>query len=136
MTWTYDAAVRTDLNRTREAIGDTDSSDEQLPNEVISEKLTDLGSVNSASIACIKLLMAKYVRLVSQTTGPISVQHSLRLAAYKEMMAILKSDGQFAAGFCGGISVSDKEAREADTDTVQPSFTRGMFDNPAAGAIS
>jgi hypothetical protein len=136
MTWTYDAATRSDRNRVRENIGDTDTSDQQLADEIIDEKLTDTGSVNSASIACIKLLMAKYVRLVSQTTGPISVQHSNRLAAYKEMMALLKSDGQFAAGFCGGISVSDKETREADTDTVQPSFTRGMFDNPAAGAIS
>lgn len=133
MTWTYSAATRSDRNRVREDIGDTDTNDQQLADEIIDEKLTDLGSVSSASIACIKLLMAKYVRLVSQTTGPISVQHSNRLAAFKELLAMLKADGQFAGGFCGGLSKADKATREADSDTVQPSFTRGMFDNPAAG---
>jgi hypothetical protein len=34
--------------------------------------------------------------------------------------------------YAGGISVSDKETIEGDTDRVTPRFARGMFSNPAA----
>ena len=129
MTWTYDATVRTDLNRTRETIGDTATADQQLADEILNELLTGYGAVMPASEEAIKLLMARYARLVSQTTGPISVQHSNRLAAYKMLLAEIRS-GQFAAPWAGGISKADKLAREQDTDRVNTSFTRGMFDHP------
>ena len=32
--------------------------------------------------------------------------------------------------YAGGISVSDKQDAEADTDRVQPAFTRTLFQNP------
>jgi hypothetical protein len=32
--------------------------------------------------------------------------------------------------YAGGISVSDKQTAEADTDRVQPAFTRTLFENP------
>ena len=35
--------------------------------------------------------------------------------------------------YAGGISISDKEAQEADPDRVKPRFHRGMMTNPEAG---
>jgi hypothetical protein len=37
-----------------------------------------------------------------------------------------------AIPFAGGISVSDKAARAADSDRPSSAFTRGMLDNPGA----
>jgi len=133
MTWTYNAATRTDRNRTREAIGDTDSRDEQLADEILDELLVTWGAVAGAAVAAVQLLMAKYSRLVSSTTGPISTQHSNRLAAYQTIMGELRG-GQYAAPYAGGISVSDNERLDSNTDRVRPTFASGMNDHPDSKA--
>lgn len=41
-----------------------------------------------------------------------------------------------AIPFAGGISVSDKDSREGDTDRTAPAFTRGLHANPAVDEAS
>lgn len=48
-----------------------------------------------------------------------------------ELMASVAATG--IGAFVGGISVSDKAARVANTDRTKAAFRRGMFDNPDAG---
>ena len=46
----------------------------------------------------------------------------------------MKADSRVVP-YAGGISVSDKQAAEDDTDRVVPMFSRTLFENPAASGI-
>jgi len=132
MTWTYSGNPgASDRDAVRFAIGDTDTNDQQLTNEEIAYLLTVAGSVVAASCSAIRKLIAKYVRLVDQTTGQISITYSQRASQYRALLSDIQDDGPVAA-YAGGISISDKESVESDTDRDPPAFHRGLTDNPGS----
>lgn len=129
MSWSYDPNEDTDLDVVRGIIGDTDTTDQLLTDEKIEAELARHGSVTAAAIACAESLAALFARRVDVRFGPSSESASQVYAHYKELIARLRKNLTFAAvPFAGGISKVDKQTREADTDRVEPVFTKEQFD--------
>lgn len=83
--------------------------------------------------------MAERSRLNTRTAADERTRADMFRKDFEAMMKILLSLDmseldvtQTSKIYAGGISVSDKDAIEADTDRVQPRFSRGMFSNPSA----
>lgn len=129
MSWTYTADP---ANSTRDAvrllIGDTDTNDQQLQDGEISWFLSQAGgSALQGAIAACRALQAKYARLADTTVDDVQVRASQRRDGYRALIASLQAQAATspsALPYCGGISIADKAAREADTDRVEPFFTR------------
>jgi hypothetical protein len=80
-----------------------------------------------AAIAATKSLEAKYIRYVDQRTGDISVSYSQRIKHYRDLYRSLQAKLTLEC-YAGGISESDKEIDEEDTDRVEPAFAIGQMD--------
>lgn len=128
MTWSYDSALPTDRDKVRREIGDTQTSDQQLADEEIDYTLTQRSSVLGAAILCCDLIISNYARQVSQSVGSVSVSYSDRLEHYRGLLGRLRMRGPAITPYCGGISVSEKQSVDDDTDRDAPAFKRDMFD--------
>ena len=133
MSFSYDPTIPTDKDAVRLLIGDTVSTDVLLQDEEISFFLTREGSVDSAAAESAESIAAKFSRFADQKTGDISVQFSQRAKQYLDLADKIRRGLAIMGGvpFAGGISRSDKKAREEDTDRVAPAFVRDMHDHPA-----
>ena len=128
MSWSYSGDPgASDLDEVRFLIGDTDTDDQQLSDEEINYLLTSTGSVQAAALGAARSLWAKYSRLVDQKTGDIDIKYSQRKDAYAALIRQLQL-GMLPVPYAGGISEDDKQVDEADSDVVQPAFTRGMME--------
>lgn len=136
MTWTY-TDLSTDKDKVRLKIGDTDESDRQLFDEEINAQLAESGSVQSAAVACARLLAAKYARQMNKAVGPFREEAAARYDHYTDLAERLESQMATSgvAAFAGGISVSDKETREQDADRARPAFTRATGDYPGTSTL-
>ena len=83
--------------------------------------------------------MAERSRLNSRTAADERTRADMFKKDFDTLMKVLLSLDLSEMGvtnvsrmYAGGISVSDKETIEGDTDRVTPRFARGMFSNPAA----
>lgn len=115
-------------------IGDTDSTDPQLDDAEVNWSISETSSARSAAIMCVENLIAKYSRLVDKTVGPFSESLSQRLDGYKTLLSRLRATlASGASIYAGGISISTKQTRQADTDRVKPAFYVGMMNNPNNG---
>ena len=128
MSWSYSGDPgASDLDEVRFLIGDTDTDDQQLSDEEINYLLTSTGSVQAAALEAARSLWAKYSRMVDQKTGDIDIKYSQRKDAYAALIRQLQL-GMLPVPYAGGISEDDKQVDEADSDVVQPAFTRGMME--------
>jgi len=129
VTWTYTDPSSSDRDAVRFSIGDTDFDDQQLSNEELDFCLSEGGSVKSGALLACEALVAKYSRLVSQSTGAISVSYEQRVAHYQQLLSTLK--GKMAAvPWAGGTSIADKTARQDDEDRPKSVFAAGGMDHP------
>lgn len=135
MTWTYggDPAAN-DRDKVRFLIGDTDTNDQQVSDEEIAYLLTSEGSVPGAAVAAVQALIAKFSRLVDKSVGDLSISYSQRVGQYEKLLRQLVQRRALRTGtpYAGGISESDKDTVEADTDRVRPEFYKGQFSHPGA----
>jgi hypothetical protein len=89
----------------------------------------------TVAAAAARSIAAKYAGSVNKRAGDVSIsggdkhKQYLALAATLDRQAAVAGLGATSA-YAGGISVSDKEAQEDDTDRVAPSFTRTLHDDP------
>jgi hypothetical protein len=128
VSWSYSGDPgASDLDEVRFLIGDTDTDDQQLSDEEINYLLTSTGSVQAAALGAARSLWAKYSRMVDQKTGDIDIKYSQRKDAYAALIRQLQL-GMLPVPYAGGISEDDKQVDEADSDVVQPAFTRGMME--------
>lgn len=133
MTFTYSSTdLSTTLARVRMLIGDTNSADAQLTDEEIDFFTDTYGNVFFAAAAACDAVASRYARNVSKTVGPLSLQFGDRQQQYRDLAARLRYQGATGglAVYAGGISQSDKDTLEADTDRVNPQFAVGMDDYP------
>lgn len=78
------------------------------------------------------------------TTGPNDNQRQISFESRfdKGLDALMRLDlsamgvGYTSTMYIGGISESDKESAEDDTDRIMTSFRRGQFANPGAGTTT
>lgn len=130
MSWTYSSTLATDLDRVRFLVGDTDTDDKQVQDGEINYIVGLLGSVYGAAAAICEALAAKYARKCDKSVGDLSLSMSQKSTAYRAMAASLRSQGSvLCTPTAGGISISDKESEESDSDRVTPVFARGQFEN-------
>jgi hypothetical protein len=130
-TWTYSGdPASSSLDEVRFLTGDTLSTASQTnSDEEIAFLLAQQGSVRQAAIAACEALIAKCTALVTQSVGAVSVAYSDRVKQYRELVGTLRR-GLTPTPYAGGISVSDKETVESDTDRDAPLFSVGMHDTP------
>lgn len=133
MTWSYlgqpgtgDATQRRDA--VRFLVKDTISTRQLVQDEEIDFLLTQNNNNvwGAAADACDKLAARE---AQSKSVGDLS------LSGFGDTYRGLGKEyrrrlGSQLVPFAGGISVGDKEAREADTDRVAPAFARDLHGNP------
>jgi hypothetical protein len=132
MTWSYTGPSHSDNDEVRFLIGDTDTTDQQITDEEITYLVTREGSVFGAAVEACKSIAAKYARLVDKSVDGLSISFSQLQAHYSALSKTLssKSSAKNATPYAGGISVTDRNTDEADSDRVKPVFVRGDFDFP------
>jgi hypothetical protein len=131
--WTYNPMqlATSPLYQVRALIGDVMQGDQQLMDAEISWQLTQFSNVNLAAAACCRMMARKFARQVDITQGHLNTNYSARRKAYEELSKDLEQRGMATAitPYAGGISVSDVQGVQANTDRIQPEFTIGMSDN-------
>lgn len=136
MTWTYSGNPNgSDRDAVRFLIGDTDNDDPLLQDEEIAYILTLETNVNMAAAKACRAIAATFARKATRkNVGDLSIDYSMRQQNYLDLAKKLESDAAIvlARPYCGGISQSDKDNRNADTDRVTPAFTKNQMDNKAA----
>lgn len=135
--WTYDPGTvgTIALNTVRYLIGDTIRTDQQLYDQEIKFAINNYSNVYLASAVCARAIAAKYARQVDTVQGELRTMYSERTKRYLIMadgpnglwQQGMARGGVFA--YAGGISVTDKQQAEEDTDRISPQFTIGEFDN-------
>lgn len=124
------------LNVVRLLIGDTNELDQQLQNEEILFSLSQSGdNVYYAGSFCARLLASKYARMVdTQLDGALEATYSDRVKHYN-LLAIQLSDmgkkygGRSLGVLAGGISVTEINTVESNTDRPSPAFKVDQFKN-------
>jgi len=121
------------ISKVRRLVGDTDSTDYRLSDDDIVEILDDnndddyKAAAEAARAIAAQLAMQEDIR-ISETSlsGGSAYLSMIKLAESLEKQAARS----FAIPYAGGISKADKLTREADTDRVQPAFTRALHTIP------
>lgn len=134
MTLTYSVAESTNRDRVRGKIGDTDSNRELLDDSTVDAILVVYPSVIAAAIECCKRIIAKLARDVDRSAIGMSASRSQVIQHYRDLIPMLQEElATHGRMFVGGVSVTENEAQDEDTDFVQPSFKIGMGDNQGTG---
>lgn len=147
MSWSYNFAdldsstTSGRLNAVRLLIGDTDIQEPLLQDEEISFSLgqTNNNPYFAASWAC-RIIASKFSRLVdTKLDSAGSSKYSDRIDHYILLANQLSDLGKKTYGkalglFGGGLSKSEMDVVNSDTDRVQPAFGVNQFDNPRAGS--
>jgi len=131
MSWTYSGDPSySDLDLVRFLIGDTDTTAQQLTDEEILGAITIAGGVYPAAIMAVRQLASYYARRADKSVGDLSISYSQIAKNYRDLVGQLQTQaitlGGTAPPYAGGISVSDKQIDEGDSDRVAPAFTVGM----------
>ena len=135
MTWSYAPGSTSSMDRIRLRLGDTSSAapaEERLENEEIIDLLQTEGGYFQALAAAARALAAKLSRRATEKqVGSLRLVFEKRVDALLTLATLATTEATRAAvPYVGGISVSDRDAVEADTDRVTPAFAVGMLDNP------
>ena len=146
MTWTYggDPAASA-LAAIRFLTGDTDTNaqlinDEEIawPNNQVTGSDTATTALYEVSYRVMIAIASKFSRLADQSVGDVMVDMFQKATNAREQAALLKQqalrEGNTPTPYAGGISVSDKEIDEENSDIVQPYFSRGQWTNSRGGA--
>jgi hypothetical protein len=139
MTWTYagapdDTTVAGRRDAVRLNIGDTDTNDQQITDEEITYFLDGANNnIFKAAIAACYAIASKYARLVDTSVESVSNSFSQRQTAYESLAARLQRQELTISGFglpqAGGISISEMNSADTDTDRPTPAFNRKQFRN-------
>lgn len=132
MAFTYD--ITDEVGKVRFEIPDNISEGHLFEDAEITYALEDEGSVLSAAARCCEIGARKYAQQADIATGDSKLTYSKQAENLAERAKELRARAQGAhAPFAGGISKADKEGRAESEDRMQSAFSRGQFDNPAAG---
>lgn len=131
--WTYDSTQLTTnpLYQVRLLLGDTVESDQQFQDGEILFYLASR-TPKGAAAECCRTLATRFSRSVDYAAGMTRIKYGDLAKAYA--LRAIQFDAQSAisgAGmpYAGGISVTDKQNQETDTDRVDPQFNLGLDDN-------
>ncbi len=148
MAWTYGGDPSANArDAIRFLIGDTDTTDQLLSDEEIawvnseaSGTSTGTTALYDAAYRCCLTVASKLAREADKQIGDLSVSMSQRAKAYREQAASLKAlsgrEGGVPIPYAGGITISDKEIDEENSDIFRTWFSSGQFENVRDGGRS
>lgn len=136
MTWNYSGRPgSSDRDQVRFLMGDTDADEPLMPDEEILFAISEQANLKLAAAMCLRALAALYSRKVTNKVGDVSSNCSDLAKAFKERADELDPLGQATMSSnlvlpsFGGLSISEKDSLDEDTNAVQPYFKRDMGDN-------
>lgn len=129
MAWTYNLDLLEDKDQVRFLIGDTNESGALVQDEEIAFALRTEGSVYAAGALIAESLSAQYAQQTDRSIGDLKLRFSDRSGRYASLAAQLRKRLLLNVRFhtAGAESISSKDIDPADTDLVQPFFTRDML---------
>lgn len=138
MSWSFDDSLATDRDNVRLLIGDTDNTDQQFSDETIDALLAAQTVYDTAS-RLVSNLIAKYARKAQMSMGSLSISYNQLVENYKSLLAVIQGQASKRRSFLvygGGLSKTDKELVQSDTDRVKPSFTRNLHRVPGMADLN
>lgn len=145
MTWTYTGNPASSArDAIRFLIGDTDTTDQLLSDEEIawvnseaSGTPTGLTAIYDAAAQCAMTIATKLGREADKSIGDLSVSLSQRAAAFRQSATDLKAMAArhtaVPTPYAGGITISDKDIDEENSDIFHGWFSSGQFENVRDG---
>lgn len=139
MVWTYNSALATTRDQVRFLVQDTNTSNKLLDDSEVDWMLTQETNIYFAAAALADALSAKYAGVKSIDVDGLSVDYSGLSDRYAALAARLRRQAQASAGgiglpFVSGVSVSEMNSINSDTDRVPNKFriNQNQFapDNP------
>lgn len=119
-------------------IGDlsTSSSGELLKSAECTYFLTAYGSARAAAPHAARAVAAMFADQVGRTVGDLRVDAQQKFEHYNTLAASLERQAALTGvPYAGGISISDKQSVETDTDRVVPAFRVGAHDHPELPSV-
>lgn len=119
-------------------VGDTNANSPELHDAEILHVINEEGNALLAAAACATALQAKYSKLTDESVGGVSKSYSQRAEAFKNLATSLRrrNSERCVAPYAGGISKSEKQSNEDNTDLVESSFTKDLHENTRLGDLS
>jgi hypothetical protein len=115
-------------------VGDlsTSSSGELLKSAECTYLLSAYGTPRAAAPHAARAIAAMFADEVAKSVGDLRIEAQQKFDNYSTLAASLERQAAMSAGvpFAGGISISQKQSVEQDTDRVAPAFRIGLHDNP------
>lgn len=137
MPFTYDPAALTDepLYEVRFIIGDTTQDKSLLDDEEIEYYLTKYDdAVMMTAVKCCETIAAKYAKFSKKRVSGIEVEIEDVYGKYMRLAKHLRANIVATSGITGApwavTRQSQKDAINEDSDLINPSFRRGMHENP------
>ena len=129
------SAVSSDLDRVRFLVGDTDMDDILCQDGEINFVISNHGgNVFLAAADVAEAIAAKFARKCDKAVGDLQLSLSQKSEAYRDMSDRLRTHGSIlCVPTAGGISISEKEAAEDDTDRFGSPFSTDQFSHPGLG---
>jgi hypothetical protein len=119
MAWTYDPSVRSNRNRVRERVGDTEVSDRLVSDEAIDEALADHPAVTRAAAQVARLVLARLMRAEDRVVDGVSVTRA-RIDAMERLIERLDAEAggntPRALMRAGGTSIATEDRYLNDPD--------------------
>lgn len=131
--WTYSGDPNQSAkDQVRFLVGDTSEKEPLLQDGEIKWLLSQYQNtpLNAAIRAC-ETIISKLSRLADESVGRVSISFSQRCKGYRDTLLMLRQRlaMEDAIPYCGGISVSDKQTQQMNSDRVRPDFTKHMMEN-------
>jgi hypothetical protein len=96
MSWTFSNSD-TDLDQVRVLIGDTDTTDQLLTDEIIKSTISSTGGILFAAARCATMIAAKFSRKVTKSIGDKSVQFQELSQNYRLLASDLLQEAKRSA---------------------------------------
>lgn len=129
MSWTYSNDFTTTKDQVRFLIQDTNTSRQLVTDEEIEWLVSTEANVYTAAAMACETLVTKAGSIKSKWVGDLRIVYDA--SYYRNLAMSLRARGSsHQVPFAGGISISDKQTQENDSDAVQPRAFRTELDNP------
>jgi hypothetical protein len=139
--WTYSGdPSATSRDAIRYLARDHDETDPKISDEEIAWELSEQPNIYLAAANVAEIIGGNFAsKAKTKTVGSLSITYEARSADYKSLAASLRLRARSGAAsggspipYAGGISITDKEATESDSDWAKPAFSVGMHDYPGS----
>ncbi|NMB43737.1 MAG: hypothetical protein GX995_06365 [Clostridiales bacterium] len=135
MSFSYDINLTTDVDLVRFYIQDNNEDDVFFQDEELKALLKIKKSPIEVAIDCCYTLAALFASVPDESLGPYKVKYADMADRYTRLAEVLrKKSNRVVLPYIGGMSKSDVESKESNTDIIAGAFKRNMmtFNRPSA----